>query len=155
MGQNNKGITRVELEGRVIELLKAHSEKDSSPIAIAINGNWGVGKSYMYRESLAVKIQEVLGQKPIYTSVFGKKDENAIIQDLVAQFLKKKNRLFKALKPIMGYVGQIVLRFFGLPSANMGSVLNFLEKKDLKILLFASMTLKDCLTKYRCKTFWG
>ena len=132
MGQNNKGITRGELERRVIELLKAHSEKDSSPIAIAINGNWGVGKSYMYRESLAVKIQEVLGREPIYTSVFGKKDENAIIQDLVVQFLKKKNALVKALKPITGYVGQIILRFFGLPNANMGSVLNFLEKKDLK-----------------------
>ena len=31
------------------------------------------GKSYMYRESLAVKIQEVLGQESIYTSVFWQK----------------------------------------------------------------------------------
>ena len=132
MGQNNKGITRGELEGRVIELLKAHSEKDSSPIAIAINGNWGVGKSYMYRESLAGKIEKEFKREPIYTSVFGKKDENAIIQDLVVQFLKKKNKLLKLLRYILGYVGQIVLCFFGLPNANMGSVLNFLEKKDLK-----------------------
>ena len=56
-----KGITREELETRVIELLQEHPKDNSRPIAIAINGNWGVGKSYMYRESLAGKIQKVLG----------------------------------------------------------------------------------------------
>ena len=131
MGQNNKGITRGELERRVIELLKAHSEKDSSPIAIAINGNWGVGKSYMYRESLAVKIQEVLGRAPIYTSVFGKKDENAIIQDLVAQFLKN-NEVLDSLKSVVDCVGKIGLSLMQLPSANLGFILDFFKKKELK-----------------------
>ena len=131
MGQNNKGITRGELERRVIELLKAHSEKDSSPIAIAINGNWGVGKSYMYRESLAGKIREVLGQEPIYTSVFGKKDENAIIQDLVAQFLKN-NEVLDSLKSVVDCVGKIGLSLMQLPSANLGFILDFFKKKELK-----------------------
>ena len=131
MGQNNKGITRGELEGRVIELLKAHSEKDSSPIAIAINGNWGVGKSYMYRESLAVKIREVLGREPIYASVFGKKDENAIIQDLVAQFLKN-NEVLDSLKSVVDCVGKIGLSLMRLPSANLGFILDFFKKKELK-----------------------
>ena len=131
MGQNNKGITRGELERRVIELLKAHSEKDSNPIAIAINGNWGVGKSYMYRESLAVKIWEVLGREPIYTSVFGKKDENAIIQDLVAQFLKN-NEVLDSLKSVVDWVGKIGLSLMQLPSANLGFILDFFKKKELK-----------------------
>ena len=131
MEQNNKGITRGELEGRVIELLKAHSEKDSSPIAIAINGNWGVGKSYMYRESLAGKIEKELKREPIYASVFGKKDENAIIQDLVAQFLKN-NEVLDSLKSVVDCVGKIGLSLMRLPSANLGFILDFFKKKELK-----------------------
>ena len=132
MEQNNKGITRGELEGRVIELLKTHSEKDSSPIAIAINGNWGVGKSYMYRESLAVKIQEVLGRVPIYTSVFGKKDENAIIQDLVTQFLKKENLKINKMKPVADAMFKLLSRFIPLSvDVDTGFIFNHFEKKDL------------------------
>ena len=122
----DKGTPREELKTSVIELLQKHSKNNSRSIAIAINGNWGVGKSYMYRESLAVKIQEVLGQKPIYTSVFGKKDENEIIQDLVAQFLKKENLGINKMKAATGAM-------FKLLSVNVdtGFIFSHFEKDDL------------------------
>lgn len=127
MNENkDKGTPREELKTSVIELLQEHSKNNSRSIAIAINGNWGVGKSYMYRESLAVKIQEVLGQKPIYTSVFGKKDENEIIQDLVAQFLKKENLGINKMKAATGAM-------FKLLSVNVdtGFIFSHFEKDDL------------------------
>ena len=127
-----KGITREGLETRVIELLQEHSKDNSRPIAIGINGNWGVGKSYMYRESLAVKIQEVLGQEPIYTSVFGKKDENAIIQDLVVQFLKKENLKINKMKPVADVMFKLLSRFIPLSvEVDTSFIFNRFEKKDL------------------------
>lgn len=121
-----KGITREELEASVIELLQEHSKDNSRSIAIAINGNWGVGKSYMYRESLAGKIKKKLKREPIYTSVFGKKDENEIIQDLVAQFLKKENLEINKMKAVTGAM-------FKLLSVNVdtGFIFKHFEKDDL------------------------
>lgn len=50
-------------------------------------GEWGVGKSYMYHKIIEEEIKKELNITPIYTSVFGKKDENEIIKDLISQFL--------------------------------------------------------------------
>lgn len=94
-------INRDLLIQEVVELLKRYSATNESAVAIAIDGEWGVGKSYMYRSFLEHKIRQELGVTPIYTSVFGKKDENEIIQDLIAQFLTIENQKADSIKNII------------------------------------------------------
>ncbi len=60
------------LKEKIIELLKK-SEDQNKPVAIAINGEWGIGKTYLWKNGLAPLIRKELKKNPIYTSVFGKK----------------------------------------------------------------------------------
>ncbi len=60
------------LKEKIIELLKK-SKDQNKPVAIAINGEWGIGKTYLWKNELAPLIREELKKNPIYTSVFGKK----------------------------------------------------------------------------------
>lgn len=94
-------INRDLLIQEVVKLLKRYSATNESAVAIAIDGEWGVGKSYMYRSFLEHKIRQELDVTPIYTSVFGKKDENEIIQDLIAQFLTIENQKANSIKNII------------------------------------------------------
>lgn len=94
-------INRDLLIQEVVGALKRYSKTNESAVAIAIDGEWGVGKSYMYRSFLEYKIRQELGVTPIYTSVFGKKDENEIIQDLIAQFLTIENQKADSIKNII------------------------------------------------------
>lgn len=71
------------LKEKIIELLKKSKDQNKS-VAIAINGEWGIGKTYLWKNELAPLIKDKFRKNPIYTSVFGKKDEQAIIEDLVA-----------------------------------------------------------------------
>ncbi|EIF1235702.1 NTPase KAP, partial [Campylobacter jejuni] len=86
------GIDKETLKNKVVNLLRQYSLSNESAIAIAIDGEWGVGKSYMYHKIIEEEIKEVLKITPIYTSVFGKKDENEIIKDLISQFLTIENK---------------------------------------------------------------
>lgn len=88
------------LKEKIIELLEKSKAREK-PIAIAINGEWGIGKTHLWKHELAPLIKEKFGKSPIYTSVFGKKDEQAIIQDLVAQFLTIENQKVDSVKNII------------------------------------------------------
>ncbi|MBF7046922.1 NTPase KAP, partial [Campylobacter volucris] len=77
-------INRDECKKKIKEFFEENKDK---PIAIAINGKWGVGKSHFWKNEMTPFLKKELGITPIYTSVFGKKDENEIIKDLVSQFL--------------------------------------------------------------------
>ncbi|HEC1769403.1 TPA: hypothetical protein R1730_001671, partial [Campylobacter lari] len=82
-------INRNECKKKIEEIFKENKDK---PIAIAINGKWGVGKSYFWKNEMTPFLKKELDITPIYTSVFGKKDENEIIKDLVSQFLTIENK---------------------------------------------------------------
>ncbi|WRD45166.1 P-loop NTPase fold protein [Helicobacter pylori] len=110
---NKNHITEIRereiLKEKIIELLKK-SEDQNKPIAIAINGDWGIGKTYLWKNGLAPLIKDKFKKNPIYTSVFGKKDEQAIIEDLVAQFLsaekQKTNSIRNFINGILSFLGK-------------------------------------------------
>ena len=122
-------LTRKNLEKIVLDLLKKYSDM-SSPIAIAIDGAWGIGKSHMYREVLAEKIYKTCGKYPIYTSVFGKKDENEIIQDLLVQFLKKENLNVKRIKSVSNATLKTFSKYLPI-DIDANFIFNCFEKTDL------------------------
>ncbi|GAA8369834.1 hypothetical protein Hpkin14_06380 [Helicobacter pylori] len=114
------------LKEKIIKLLKK-SKDQNKPVAIAINGEWGIGKTYLWKNELAPLIREELKKNPIYTSVFGKKDERAIIEDLVAQFLSVKNQQPKS----MGDIVNGALSLFGI-NVNVDFLFKMFKKEHME-----------------------
>ncbi|GAA7863476.1 P-loop NTPase fold protein [Helicobacter pylori] len=56
------------LKEKIIELLKK-SEDQNKPVAIAINGEWGIGKTYLWKNGLAPLIRKELKKIP-FTPLF-------------------------------------------------------------------------------------
>lgn len=121
---NHASTTREYIQEKVLDILEANKNK---PIAIAINGEWGVGKTYFWKNHLAPKISEKYKKYPIYISVFGKSNENEIIQDLVAQYTKRKNKIPKTLKNL----SRLATKTFGL-NVDVGFIFGLLEATDLR-----------------------
>ncbi len=133
---NKNHITEIRereiLKEKIIELLKK-SEDQNKPIAIAINGDWGIGKTYLWKNGLAPLIKDKFKKNPIYTSVFGKKDEQAIIEDLVAQFLstekQKTNSIRNFINGILSFLGM----YFGVKiSVNVDFLFKTLKKEHME-----------------------
>ncbi|WP_033778202.1 P-loop NTPase fold protein, partial [Helicobacter pylori] len=101
------------LKEKIIELLKKSKDQNKS-VAIAINGEWGIGKTYLWKNELAPLIREELKKNPIYTSVFGKKDEQAIIEDLVAQFLSAEKQKTNSIRNIINGILSFLSVHFGV-----------------------------------------
>lgn len=114
---------RTACQEKIIEIIQENKDK---PIAIAINGKWGVGKTYFWKNTIAPVLVEKLKKQTLYTSVFGKNNEQDIIQDLIAQFLKKTNAKLKAMKNI----SNIVTKAFGV-NVDIGFIFDLFEEKDL------------------------
>ncbi|GAA8366490.1 hypothetical protein HpNP2_11630 [Helicobacter pylori] len=60
------------LKEKIIELLKK-SKDQNKPVAIAINGEWGIGKTYLWKNGLAPLIREELKKKSHLHLCFWKK----------------------------------------------------------------------------------
>lgn len=121
---NHASTAREYNQEKVLDIFEANKNK---PIAIAINGEWGVGKTYFWKNHLAPKISEKYKKYPIYISVFGKSNENEIIQDLVAQYTKRKNKIPKTLKNL----SRLATKTFGL-NVDVGFIFGLLEATDLR-----------------------
>lgn len=113
------------LKEKIIELLKK-SEDQNKPIAIAINGDWGIGKTYLWKKDKFKK-------NPIYTSVFGKKDEQAIIEDLVAQFLSTEKQKTNPIRNIINGILSFLSMHFGVKiNVNVDFLFKTLKKEHME-----------------------
>ncbi|GHQ40746.1 hypothetical protein VN0355_09630 [Helicobacter pylori] len=120
------------LKEKIIELLKK-SEDQNKPVAIAINGEWGIGKTYLWKNELAPLIREELKKNPIYTSVFGKKDEQAIIEDLVAQFLSAEKQKTNSIRNIINGILSFLSVHFGVKiNVNVDFLFKMLKKEHME-----------------------
>lgn len=120
------GIDKETLKNKVVNLLKQYSLSNESAIAIAIDGEWGVGKSYMYHKIIEKEIKKELNITPIYTSVFGKKDENEIIKDLISQFLTIENKNANTIRDFV----EGAFKFFN-KNIDMDSLFKFFRKEHM------------------------
>ncbi|MBZ7946429.1 hypothetical protein H2264_00435 [Campylobacter sp. RM10541] len=102
-------------------------ENKNKPIAIAINGKWGVGKSYFWKNEIVPFLKKKLNITPIYTSVFGKKDEKEIIEDLVSQFLTIENKNADAIR---GFI-EGTFKLLG-KNIDLNSLFKFFKKEHMR-----------------------
>ncbi|WRE31087.1 KAP family NTPase [Helicobacter pylori] len=120
------------LKEKIIELLKK-SKDQNKPVAIAINGEWGIGKTYLWKNGLAPLIREELKKNPIYTSVFGKKDEQAIIEDLVAQFLSAEKQKTNSIRNFINGILSFLSMHFGVKiNVNVDFLFKMLKKEHME-----------------------
>lgn len=120
------------LKEKIIKLLKK-SKDQNKPVAIAINGEWGIGKTYLWKNELAPLIREELKKNPIYTSVFGKKDEQAIIEDLVAQFLSTEKQKTNPIRNIINGILSFLSMHFGVKiNVNVDFLFKMLKKEHME-----------------------
>ncbi|MGL2432492.1 P-loop NTPase fold protein [Helicobacter pylori] len=133
---NKNRITEIKerevLKEKIIELLKK-SKDQNKPIAIAINGEWGIGKTYLWKNGLAPLIKDKFRKNPIYTSVFGKKDEQAIIEDLVAQFLSTEKQKTNPIRNIINGILSFLSMHFGVKiNVNVDFLFKTLKKEHME-----------------------
>ncbi|WP_120828480.1 P-loop NTPase fold protein [Helicobacter pylori] len=120
------------LKEKIIELLKK-SKDQNKPVAIAINGEWGIGKTYLWKNELAPLIKDKFKKNPIYTSVFGKKDEQAIIEDLVAQFLSAEKQKTNPIRNIINGILSFLSMHFGVKiNVNVDFLFKMLKKEHME-----------------------
>ncbi|RKV13642.1 P-loop NTPase fold protein [Helicobacter pylori] len=120
------------LKEKIIKLLKK-SEDQNKPVAIAINGDWGIGKTYLWKNELAPLIKDKFKKNPIYTSVFGKKDEQAIIEDLVAQFLSAEKQKTNPIRNIINGILSFLSMHFGVKiNVNVDFLFKMLKKEHME-----------------------
>ncbi|GAA7078949.1 hypothetical protein BD0010_05160 [Helicobacter pylori] len=60
------------LKEKIIELLKK-SKDQNKPVAIAINEEWGIGKTYLWKNELAPLIKDKFKKIPFTLLFLGKK----------------------------------------------------------------------------------
>ncbi|MGL2645608.1 P-loop NTPase fold protein [Helicobacter pylori] len=133
---NKNRITEIKereiLKEKIIELLKK-SKDQNKPIAITINGEWGIGKTYLWKNRLAPLIKDKFRKNPIYTSVFGKKDEQAIIEDLVAQFLSAEKQKTNPIRNIINGILSFLSMHFGVKiNVNVDFLFKMLKKEHME-----------------------
>ncbi|PUD47938.1 hypothetical protein C2R73_01880 [Helicobacter pylori] len=133
---NKNHITEIKereiLKEKIIELLKK-SKDQNKPVAIAINGKWGIGKTYLWKNELAPLIKDKFRKNPIYTSVFGKKDEQAIIEDLVAQFLSAEKQKTNPIRNIINGILSFLSVHFGVKiNVNVDFLFKTLKKEHME-----------------------
>ncbi len=80
---NKNHITEIRereiLKEKIIELLKK-SEDQNKPIAIAINGDWGIGKTYLWKNGLAPLIKDKLKKIPFTPLFLGRKMSKQLLK---------------------------------------------------------------------------
>ncbi|EOH1933139.1 P-loop NTPase fold protein [Campylobacter jejuni] len=116
-------INREQCKKTIEEIFEENKNK---PITIAINGKWGIGKSYFWKNEIAPLLKKNLGITPIYTSIFGKKDENEIVKDLVSQFLTIENKNANTIRDFI----EGTFKLFG-KNIDIDLLFKFLKKEHM------------------------
>ncbi len=79
------------------EAIASYLTDMKSPQAVLIDGEWGVGKSYFVRETLASHLERK-GLSVIFYSLYGVDSLDSIREDLIYAIIQKKNQFYKNKK---------------------------------------------------------
>lgn len=119
------------------------------PIGIAIKGEWGVGKTYFWKD---FSENEISDKKVVYISLFGKSSVKEIKEDVIVQTLE----FYKKLKGIMSHIKQINLN---LPLVSLDisleSILSLLKPRDLNNLIVCFDDFERISPKLEIKEIFG
>lgn len=135
-----------------------------SDYAMQLNGSWGSGKTYYYKNEIATAVKEICTPenakkcfKPVYISLYGKKSILEIKWDMVTEFYtlstfngyfanSSDKKIFKISKSIGSILGSALFDTVGLKLSNYSM--------ELKEAVFESLEAKEvllCIDDYERK----
>jgi len=147
MPENIYRIGRQELKERLDKILK-----EDFPFGIMIKGEWGIGKTYFWREFISKFEKENKGIKTAYISLFEAESLKEIKRDIIVQLFSKKipliEKVVKFLKIDLSF--KFPLKFSASPEG-----LLYLLPHDLKAILCFDEFERLNLNKIDLETLLG
>lgn len=122
------------------EFLKELLEMDDA-VVLLMKGDWGVGKTYFWNDFVETEFAEEQREKYAYVSLFGKKNIEAIQNDILLQvfsrnkYIEKANGVLETLKGVFSSGGDGEGVSFGLTGNAIGMALSLFKKNDLSDLV--------------------
>ncbi len=112
----------------IANLLNNNSKK-----CLAINGTWGIGKTYLWKQ-VEKKLSEVdKDKKVVYIDLFGKESYKQILEEIVVSLHGDYNKITKTtFKGLEGLVKGIS---GGLININSDTIFSFLKKEDFNNII--------------------
>lgn len=131
-------ITTNTIQERLIELLNS-----SEPFGIALNGKWGVGKTFFWNQLIKEKFS---AKKTAYISLFGVETIQQIKNDLLLQ-IYTQNGFVKKIKDKVGS--------FKLYGMDISLALSWFEKKDFENVIVCFDDFERISDKLKLKDVLG
>ncbi|EDP6880273.1 AAA family ATPase [Campylobacter lari] len=97
---------------------------------LAINGSWGIGKTYLWKQ-VENKLSEINADKKIiYIDLFGKESYKQILEEIVFKIHGNYNKIANTFSQIIAKITEI--KSAGTININPDAIFSFLKKEDFK-----------------------
>lgn len=109
----------------IANFLDSNSKK-----CLAINGSWGIGKTYLWKQ-VENKLSEINADKKIvYIDLFGKESYKQILEEIVFKIHGNYNKIVNTFSQIITKITKI--KSAGTININPDAIFSFLKKEDFK-----------------------
>ncbi|EAH6869110.1 hypothetical protein EJ753_05110, partial [Campylobacter lari] len=103
---------------------------NNSKKCLAINGSWGIGKTYLWKQ-VENKLSEINADKKIvYIDLFGKESYKQILEEIVFKIHGNYNKIANTFSQIISKITEI--KSAGTININPDAIFSFLKKEDFK-----------------------
>ncbi|MCV3428740.1 KAP family NTPase [Campylobacter sp. IFREMER_LSEM_CL1904] len=103
---------------------------NNSKKCLAINGSWGIGKTYLWKQ-VENKLSEINADKKIiYIDLFGKESYKQILEEIVFKIHGNYNKIANTFSQIIAKITEI--KSAGTININPDAIFSFLKKEDFK-----------------------
>lgn len=133
--------------------------KSNRGVCLAINGSWGVGKTY-YWKSIEKKMKQIclkndnnLHTKIVYIDLFGKDDFKQILEEITFKVFQAQNKIVKNTSKILSEC----ISFLSNQIINISSetLFSFLKKEDFKDIIVCFDNIERKSSKLAFKDIMG
>ncbi|MCR8709040.1 P-loop NTPase fold protein [Campylobacter sp. RM5063] len=94
---------------------------------LAINGSWGIGKTYLWKQ---VEKKLSKDKKVVYIDLFGKESYKQILEEIVFKIHGNYNKIANTFSQIIAKITEI--KSAGTININPDAIFSFLKKEDFK-----------------------
>lgn len=112
----------------IANLLNNNSKK-----CLAINGAWGIGKTYLWKQ-VENKLSEInADKKVVYIDLFGKESYKQILEEIVFKIHGNYNKIINTFSQITTKI--VKLKSAGTVNINPDTIFSFLKKEDFNNII--------------------
>ncbi len=112
----------------IANLLNNNSKK-----CLAINGAWGIGKTYLWKQ-VENKLSKInTDKKIVYIDLFGKESYKQILEEIVFKIHRNYNKIINTFSQIATKI--IKLKSAGTVNINPDTIFSFLKKEDFNNII--------------------